>query len=151
LTAKNLGKTILSVSHGEKIMKIAVITDDFKTVSAHFGRAQHYEVFTVDDGKIIARESRSKASHTQFVEQGLHVQQPDESHGSDPASQHRHGTMMDSISDCQVLLARGMGMGAYEALNSRGIHPIITDIPEIQTAIDTYLAGGMVDHPERLH
>ena len=132
-------------------MKIAVITDDFKTISAHFGRAQHYQVFTIEDGKITAQESRSKASHTQFAEQGLHVHQPGENHGSDPASQQRHGTMMDAISDCQVLLARGMGMGAHNALTSRGIQPIITDIQEIQAAVEAYLAGKIVDHPERLH
>ena len=32
-------------------MKIAVVTDDHQTISAHFGRAMYYEVFTVVDGK----------------------------------------------------------------------------------------------------
>jgi predicted Fe-Mo cluster-binding NifX family protein len=41
-------------------MKIAVITDDMKTISAHFGRAQYYLVFTVENGKIIAPESHPK-------------------------------------------------------------------------------------------
>jgi predicted Fe-Mo cluster-binding NifX family protein len=132
-------------------MKIAVITDDFKTISAHFGRAQHYQVFTVENGQIISQESRSKASHTQFAEQGQHIHQPGEGHGSDPASQQRHGAMMDTIADCQILLARGMGMGAHNALTSRGIQPILTDIHEILPAVEAYLAGKIVDHPERLH
>lgn len=132
-------------------MKIAVITDDFKTISAHFGRAQHYQVFTVENGKVIAQENRSKANHSQFAEQELHTHQPGEAHGSDPASQHRHGTMMDTITDCQVLLARGMGTGAHNALTGRGIQPIITDIQEIQLAVEAYLAGNIVDHVERLH
>lgn len=132
-------------------MKIAVITDDFKTISAHFGRAQYYRVFTVEDGKIVSHEDRQKANHSQFAEQGLHEHKPGESHGNDPASQHRHGAMMDSISDCQVLLARGMGGGAHSALTSRGIQPILTEIQEIQAAVEAYLAGTIVDHPERLH
>ena len=34
-------------------MKIAVITDDEKTISQHFGRAPYYMVFTIEDGHII--------------------------------------------------------------------------------------------------
>jgi predicted Fe-Mo cluster-binding NifX family protein len=132
-------------------MKIAVITDDFKTISAHFGRAQQYQVFTVENGKIVAQESRSKANHTQFAEQEHHDHQPGEGHGSDPASQHRHGAMMDPIADCQVLLAGGMGMGAHAALASRGIQPILNDISEIDQAIKAYINGQLVDHPEWLH
>ncbi len=132
-------------------MKIAVITDDFKTISAHFGRAQHYQVFTVENGRIITQESRSKANHSQFAEQEHHDHHPGEGHGSDPASQHRHGAMMDPIADCQVLLAGGMGMGAHNALTTRGIQPILTDIQEIEPAVKAYIDGQLVDHPEWLH
>jgi len=132
-------------------MKIAVITDDYKIISAHFGRAQYYQVFTVENGQIVAQENRPKANHSQFAEQEMHTHQPGEGHGNDPASQHRHGTMMDTIADCQVLLGRGMGTGAHNALTARGIQPILTDIHEIQPAVEAYLAGNIVDHPERLH
>jgi predicted Fe-Mo cluster-binding NifX family protein len=130
-------------------MKIAVITDDFKTISAHFGRALHYQVFTVEEGRIVSQESRSKANHSQFAGKEEHTHQPGEGHGSDPASQHRHNLMMDPIADCQVPLARGMG--AHNGLTSRSIQPILTDIHEIQPAVEAYLAGKIVDHPERLH
>jgi predicted Fe-Mo cluster-binding NifX family protein len=33
-------------------MKIAVVTDDHLTISAHFGRAVFYEVFTISEGKV---------------------------------------------------------------------------------------------------
>jgi predicted Fe-Mo cluster-binding NifX family protein len=33
-------------------MKIAAITDDGRTISQHFGRASHYMVVTIEDGKI---------------------------------------------------------------------------------------------------
>ncbi len=132
-------------------MKIAVITDEFKTISAHFGRAQYYLVFTIEGGRITGQERRAKASHNQFAEQELHSHRPGEAHGTDPASQARHAAMLDPISDCQVLLARGMGMGAYNSLTARGIQTIMTDIPEIETAVKAYLDGQLTDHPERLH
>jgi len=76
---------------------------------------------------------------------------PGEGHGTDPASQQRHATMMDPISDCQVLLARGMGTGAYNALTARGIRPILTDISTIEEAVQAYIGGQLADHPEWLH
>jgi len=59
--------------------------------------------------------------------------------------------MMESIADCQILVARGMGAGAYENIKSRGIQPILTEIHTIDEAVKAYLQGNLVDHPERLH
>ncbi|RPJ25072.1 MAG: dinitrogenase iron-molybdenum cofactor biosynthesis protein [Chloroflexi bacterium] len=131
-------------------MKIAVITDDSQTISAHFGRAQYYEVFTIQDGQVVNRETRPKANHNQFGGEHHHENHGSQ-HGTDPASEHRHGMMIEPISDCQVVLVRGMGMGAYNSLTSSGIHPIVTDVPNIENAVNAYLAGTLTDHPERLH
>ena len=129
-------------------MKIAVITDDSQTISAHFGRAQYYEVFTIADGQIVHRETRPKASHSQFAGQGHHEHGQ---HGTDPASEQRHNAMIEPITDCHVLLARGMGMGAFNKLNRSSIHPVLTDIADMEQAVQDYLAGTLVDHPEQLH
>jgi predicted Fe-Mo cluster-binding NifX family protein len=59
--------------------------------------------------------------------------------------------MASAISDCQVLLARGMGAGAYESMQEAGIRPVVTDIPTIDAAVAAYLAGTLTDHTERLH
>jgi predicted Fe-Mo cluster-binding NifX family protein len=131
-------------------MKIAVVTDDMKTISAHFGRAQYYLVFTVENGKITAQESRPKANHNHFVDQEqAHIHS--ESHGTDPQSAARHSSMMETIVDCEALLARGMGQGAYDSLKIRSIRPILTDIQDAQAAVEAYLLGEIIDHTERLH
>ena len=52
-------------------MKIAVITDNGKTISRHFGRAPHYVVVTVENGKVIAREMREKVGHQDFSREGV--------------------------------------------------------------------------------
>jgi hypothetical protein len=59
--------------------------------------------------------------------------------------------MMDVIMDCGVLLARGMGRGAYDGLKLRSILPIVTDIQDARAAVEAYLSGNLIDHPERLH
>jgi predicted Fe-Mo cluster-binding NifX family protein len=126
-------------------MKIAIVTDDHQTISAHFGRAQFYEVFTVDAGNVTARETLVRSNSQIVAIGGAHEPEGEHHH------HHDHNAMKTPISDCQVLLAGGMGMGAYLSLEEYGIQPIITDIREIQAAVDAYLAGTLVDHMERLH
>jgi predicted Fe-Mo cluster-binding NifX family protein len=59
--------------------------------------------------------------------------------------------MAAAIADCQVLLARGMGAGAYQSMEQAGIRPVITDIAEIDQAVQAYIEGRLVDHTELLH
>ena len=59
--------------------------------------------------------------------------------------------MASAIDDCEALLARGMGAGAYQSLQSLNIQPKITDIANIEDAVRAYVDGTLVDHIERLH
>ncbi len=132
-------------------MKIAAITDDGKTISQHFGRAQYYLVVTVENGQIIDRELREKIGHSQFASDPHAHDIPGQPHGMDPASHDRHILMAQAILDCKALLCRGMGMGAYESMKVAGIRPVVTDIQEIESAVKAYINGQLVDHPELLH
>jgi predicted Fe-Mo cluster-binding NifX family protein len=132
-------------------MKIAAITDDGKTISQHFGRASHYLVATVENGKIVNRELREKLGHSQFANEAHEVEIPGQPHGMDPASQDRHMRMSEAIADCEALLCRGMGRGAYESMIARGIKPLVTDIQMIEEAVLAYVSGQIVDHTELLH
>jgi predicted Fe-Mo cluster-binding NifX family protein len=132
-------------------MKIAAVSDDGITISQHFGRAAYYVVVTINEGKIVAREKREKMGHAQFGGE-THAEGNDpRGHGYDAAAQSRHARMAGAIADCQVLLARGMGAGAYDSMQAAGIRPIVTDIPTIDDAVKAYLAGTLVNHTERLH
>jgi len=132
-------------------MKIAAITDDGKTISQHFGRAQYYLVATVENGKIVSRELRDKLGHTHFVNQPHEEEQPGQPHGMDAASHNKHLQMAEAIADCEALLCRGMGMGAYESMKTRGIRPVVTDIASVDEAVMAYVEGKIVDQVERLH
>jgi predicted Fe-Mo cluster-binding NifX family protein len=131
------------------MMKIAVVTDDHLTISAHFGRAMYYEVFTIENGKIAKREALLKPSHDQFANEPH--DETGYAHGQGPLAGRRHARMLEPIRDCQVLLARGMGQGANDNLKQAGIQPILTDIKEIEPAVKAFINGQLVNHPERLH
>ena len=139
-------------------MKIAAITDDGQTISAHFGRARHYLVFTVEDGEIVNQALRDKAGHHTFGgehEHGDHHhhdhQEHEQGHGFGPGAGRRHAEMLAAIQDCDLLLARGMGRGAQIALQEANIQTILTEIKSIEDAVQAYLKGELTHRPERLH
>src|SRR4030042_477499 len=132
-------------------MKIAAISEDGATISQHFGRAPLYVVATVEDGKVVNKEKRDKAGHHTFSGDQHPETAPGERHGYDAGAQSRHDTMAQSIDDCQVLLAGGMGWGAYESLKSRGLETVVTDVEDIEKAVKLYLDGKLPNLMERLH
>jgi predicted Fe-Mo cluster-binding NifX family protein len=131
-------------------MKIAAITDDGNIISQHFGRAPYYMVLTVEDGQIVGREMRDKLNHGHFSKEG-HTAGHGQSHGMDPASHNKHLQMSQAIADCQAVLCRGMGRGAYDSMKKLGIRPIVTDIADIDKAVLAYVEGTIIDQVELLH
>lgn len=131
-------------------MKIAVVSEDGKTVSQHFGMAPYYVVVTAEGDKVSGNETRSKAGHHA---QGAHRagEHPSGPHGFDAASQATHSSMIANITDCQVLIAGGMGWGAQQSLKSAGIETVVTEVQDIDQAVKLYLAGKLPNRAERLH
>lgn len=132
-------------------MKIAAITEDGVTISQHFGRAPLYVVVTLEDGKIMSQETRAKRGHHTFAADQHGGPACGERHGYDTGSQSRHASMAETIADCQVLIAGGMGWGAYESMRSYNIEPVVTDVENIEEAVQLYLAGKLPNLMERLH
>ncbi|HEX2906857.1 MAG TPA: NifB/NifX family molybdenum-iron cluster-binding protein [Phototrophicaceae bacterium] len=131
-------------------MKIAIITDDGQTISQHFGRAHHYLVFTVENGQITGQELRDK-----FMQCGGHHDQDHEhhehEHGTDGHADDKHNSMVASILDCESVIGRGMGRGAFLAMEQANLRPFITDIASPEAAVQAYVDGKLVNHLEKLH
>ena len=135
-------------------MKIAFVTEDEKNISLHFGRAPYYLVVTVEDGRAVDRELRDKLGHRQFSQEGHaeeHHTQPGAGRGTDPAAHDRHIRMVEAIRDCEAVICAGMGMGAYNSMRSLNIRPIVTDLLDIDQALQAFIEGKLDDKPERLH
>ncbi|MEI7849423.1 MAG: NifB/NifX family molybdenum-iron cluster-binding protein [Chloroflexota bacterium] len=130
-------------------MKIALVTDDMKTISMHFGQAKYYLVFTIKNGKVIAQCSHQKLSYNDlFCQQQDHTH---ELHDLDAQSEINITKLVESIIDCDVLLTRGMDRALYDGMQIRCIQPIITNVQNVQEALDAYLAGEIIDHSEFLY
>jgi len=135
-------------------MKIAVVSENGTAVCQHFGRAPLYVIATTENGKVVQKEQRLRSAGN--ICACHHDSEPDchnehASHSYGPEAVSKHAGMAGSIADCQVLIAGGMGYGAYESLRERGIEAIITDVGNIDEAIKLYLEGKLVNLMEKLH
>jgi predicted Fe-Mo cluster-binding NifX family protein len=119
--------------------KIAVVTQDEIKISAHFGMAPLYRVFTIEAGKIVARETRAKPHHERHPE-----------HGSHEHKHHHHADMLAPVADCQVLIVAGMGSPAFAKAQASGLTIILT-AGEIEAAIQAYLDGELQSDQRRIH
>ena len=131
-------------------INIAAVTDDGTTISQHFGRAKFYEVLFVENGKVVKRERREKLGHNNFAQEEHH-HHSGEQHGQDQHSHNKHVSMAEAIKECQILLARGMGNGAYQSMIQLKIKPVVTDIKNIDDAVQAVINGSIIDHTEKLH
>ena len=134
-------------------MKIAVITEDGKTISQHFGRAPYYLIFTIEDGAIVTKELRDKVGHRQFAQEDhVHESENDpRGHGFGAHSDAKHVRMIESIQDCEAIIVRGMGRGAYLAMEQANIRPFVTDLADAEEAVKAYMGGTLEDHNDKLH
>jgi predicted Fe-Mo cluster-binding NifX family protein len=122
-------------------MKIAAVSEDGATIAQHFGRAPYYVVVTVQEGRMVGRETRPKVGHREFAGAGA----------VDPGPEAKHRVMGEAIADCRALLAGGMGSGAFIAMQALGIDPVLTDEPDITAAALRYAAGELPNLADRLH
>ena len=106
---------------------------------------------TIETGQITERQVREKLGHAHFANPP-HDDVPGQPHGMDAASHNKHLQMSEAIADCEALLCRGMGAGAYKSMKARGIRPVVTDVASIdETVVMAYAEGRIVDHVEHLH
>jgi predicted Fe-Mo cluster-binding NifX family protein len=108
-------------------------------------------VVTLDGGQVIETQIRRKMGHQHFAGQPHERHDPGQPRGYGTGPRARHAAMMGAISDCQVLLARGMGWGAYEALREMGLDAVVTDVVDIEEAALRYAQGNLPNLRERLH
>ncbi|MEW5828915.1 MAG: NifB/NifX family molybdenum-iron cluster-binding protein [Chloroflexota bacterium] len=126
-----------------KILKIAAVTEDGEKLSSHFGMAQLYKIFSVEDGQVAGAVVLDKPHHKVHPDHSQHGHH--DGHGHD-----LHEDMFAPIRDCQVLLVGGMGQGAFNRAQSAGLEIVFVG-GSIDQAVQDYLSGKLVSDARRLH
>ena len=83
-------------------MKIAVPSNDKKTVFLRTGRAEAYMIYETDDGKII------KSYHRPLPEDLVHKHEHGH-HGHHGGHRHSHRGLCSFLKDCDVVLLNHIG------------------------------------------
>jgi len=115
-------------------MKVAFVSDDKENISGHFGRAKGFVVYELEGDKILSDEYR--------LNDGGNKGQ---------CGTCQHDRIINTIKDCQTVVARGMGHRIYEDLKENGIRVVLTDEGNIRSALDKFIKGMLTSHLEKLH
>lgn len=101
-------------------MKIAVAAMG-NQVAGHFGHCENFIFFETDNGAITSMKSV-------------------------PNPGHRPGFLPNFLADngAQVIISGGMGGGAVDIFNERGVEVIVGVQGDAKTAVETYLRGELV-------
>jgi predicted Fe-Mo cluster-binding NifX family protein len=145
-------------------MKIAAVSNNGKTISAHFGKARYFVVITAEDGKILSRELIDRTETSEELSlpfpampgagrplKVINLQEPaaEHKHGHAAGALKRHD--IEQIKDCDLVLSRGMGGGMLLRLQQANLRTILTDVMDIEEAIGLFFEGKLRNHPELVH
>lgn len=104
-------------------MKIAVTSQNRKTVTGHAGQCRKFWIYDVADGQVRGRTLLELPR-----EQSFH-----ESQGTEPHP-------LDGVN---VLISAGMGAGLQHRLRQQGIDALVTTESDPERAVAAYLAGSL--------
>ena len=112
-------------------MKVAVTSQNRKSIAEHAGRCRKFWVFVAENGKIVDRELLELPK-----EQAFHESSPHEPHPLD---------------DIDVLIAGGLGQGLVMRLARKGIKGLVTKESDPEKAVLLYLSGFLEGDQPNLH
>jgi len=112
-------------------MKIAVTSQNRKSITEHAGRCRKFWVFVVENNKIVDRALLELPK-----EQAFHESSPHESHPLD---------------DIDVLIAGGLGQGLVMRLARKGITGLVTKESDPEKAVLLYLNGSLESEQPNQH
>ncbi len=115
-------------------MKIAIASDDKKTISHHFGRALGFVVFELNDGKVISQEYRENRGKNRGE-----------------CGTCDHATMINNIKDCQAVISYGMGQRIYQDLINSNISAVVTEEKSVKDALNKFMDNTLKNRVDKLH
>ncbi len=114
-------------------MKIAIATLDGETLAPTPGDARIFVIAEMENGQVVRLEAREMPTDI-------------EQHGP-----QRRKAVLNTVKDCQVFVARGMGQPIYETLRNMGMKVFATEARTVNEVLERYKLGTLAHHPQRVH
>ena len=115
-------------------MRIAVASDDRKTISHHFGSALGFVIFEIHDNRVINQEYRKNIGKS-----------------TGECGSCNHDVMINNIKDCDVLISYGMGRRIYDDLTKNNIQAVVTDEETVDAAVERFIKKELENRLDKLH
>ena len=112
-------------------MKIAVASQNRRTIMEHAGRCRNFWIYETDQDKVVRKELLELPKEQSF-------------HDSSPHASH-------PLDEVQVLIAGGMGHGLSHRLTHKGIVGVVTPETDPDRAVAAYLDGSLAVLPPGSH
>ena len=112
-------------------MKIAVTSQNRKSITEHAGRCRKFWIFIIENNKIVDRKLLELTK-----EQSFHESSPHEPHPLD---------------DIDILIAGDMGQGLVMRLERKGIKALITKENDPEKGVLLYLNGSLDNQQPNQH
>jgi predicted Fe-Mo cluster-binding NifX family protein len=117
--------------------KVAIATNDLRSVTGHLGRCRSFIVVTIEDGKVITTEVRQNTfTHHQMA----HEHHEHHGHGE---GHHSHEGLINGLRDCKFIVSQGGGWRIVEDLKIHNISTLFTDVDLIDEVISKLISGEL--------
>jgi len=119
-------------------MKIAISTQDGKTICGHLGKCRSFIIYHLDGNEVMNRELMQVGG---MCPSTGHDHGHGHHHGHGHSHGHEHAHNVSPFDGCHAVITQGMGQGMLNALASQGIRPVITDLSDPDEAVRRFVAG----------
>jgi len=116
-------------------MRIAITSQNRKTVTDHAGKCRNFWLFDIESG-----QSKEKHLVELAIEETFHA---------------NHAQIAEPLAGIQMLITGGLGPGLSRRLSQMGIQIVVTEEKDPETVVKAFLSGTLVslpiNHEERCH
>ena len=109
-------------------MKIAVTSQNRRTVSGHAGKCTRFYIFDINENKEVERK--------ELLELDPEMMLHNHFHGPNPEGDH-------PLFEMDVMITGDMGGGFPMKMRSKGIQAVMTDVKDVDEVIEKALAGTL--------
>lgn len=131
-------------------MRLAIASDDDRSVAQHFGRCFGFTVVNLDADGIRERQWMPQRA-THHVLQSTAGHGHEHAHGDQHGHEHGHGGrhshagIVSLLQGCDLVVGGGMGRRIRDDLASAGIRTVITDISDVDDVIEAVRQDRLVN------
>ncbi len=125
-------------------MRIAIPTDDGRTVANHFGRATYFMIVEIEDGKEVSRKLSENLHAREHGNHEHHGYGNGRGYGHEHEQGHSHKEVFASVGEIEGVVAVRIGPHMFEDLKEKNIRIyLVRSGTSIDEVVSDMIAGKL--------